>query len=86
VQCLKLPTACRGTPMKKLIVLEALALAAGIVTLTAVNPQTGQMMVAASQAANRPQESVMGKIIAFVQAAGTVAMLTVNPRSAKPQP
>jgi hypothetical protein len=41
------------------------------------------MMVAASQAANRPQESVMDKIIAFVQAAGTVAVLTVNPQSAK---
>jgi hypothetical protein len=72
--------------MRKLIVLEALALAAGIVTLGAVNPQMGQMMVAASQAANRPQENVMGKIIAFVQAAGIVAVLTVNPRSAKPQP
>ena len=71
--------------MRKLIVLvEALALAAGIVIVAAVNPQTGQMMVAASQAVNRPQESVMGKIIAFVQAAGTVAVLTVHPQSAKP--
>jgi hypothetical protein len=61
VQWLKLPTAYRGTPMKKLIVLEALALAACIVTLVAVNPQTGQMMVAASQAVNRPQESVRGR-------------------------
>jgi hypothetical protein len=86
VQWLKLPTAYTGTPMKKLIVLEALALAACIVTLVAVNPQTGQMMVAASQAVNRPQESVTGKIIAFVQAAGSVAMLTVNPQLAKPQP
>jgi hypothetical protein len=72
-----------GVQCLKLIVLEALALAAGIVTLAAINPQTGPMMVAAS---NRPQESIMGRIIAFVQAAGTVAMLTINPQSAKPQP
>ncbi len=49
-----------------------------------INPQTGQMMVAASQAANGPQNSAMGKIIAFARAAGTVAMLTVHPQSAKP--
>ena len=52
--------------MRKLIVLvEALALAAGIVIVAAVNPQTGQMMVAASQAANGPHESFMRKVIAF---------------------
>ena len=84
MQWLKLPTAYRGTPMKKLIVLEALALAACIVILVAVNPQTGQMMVAASRAANGPQESTMGKIIAFARAAGTVAVLTVHPQLAKP--
>jgi hypothetical protein len=49
-----------------------------------INPQTGQMMVAASQAANGPQDSAMGKIIAFARAAGTVAVLTVHPQSAKP--
>ena len=71
--------------MRKLIVLvEALALAACIVIVAAVNPQTGQMMVAASQAANGPQDSAMGKIIAFARAAGTVAVLTVHPQSAKP--
>jgi hypothetical protein len=73
--------------MRKLIVLvEALALAAGIVIVTAVNPQTGQMMVAASQAANGPHESFMRKVIAFAQAAGTVAVLTVHPQSPKPWP
>ena len=73
--------------MKKIIVLvEALALAAVIVAVAAVNPQTGQMIVAASQAANDPQESAIGKIIAFAKAAGTVAVLTVNPQSAKRQP
>ena len=73
--------------MRKLIVLvEALALAACIVIVAAVNPQTGQMMVAASQAANDPHESFMSKVIAFAQAAGTVAMLTVNPQTAKPRP
>ena len=45
-----------------------------------------QMIVAASQAANPPQESVMRKISAFAQAAGTVAVLTVHPQSAKPWP
>ena len=71
--------------MRKLIVLvEAFALAAGIVTIATINPQTGQMMVAASQAANGPQESAMGKIIAFARAAGTVAVLTVHPQLAKP--
>ena len=60
--------------MRKLIVLvEAFALAAGIVTVATINPQTGQMMVAASRAANGPQESTMGQIIAFPRAAGTVA-------------
>ena len=62
--------------MRKLIVLvEALALAACIV-----------IVVAASQAANGPHESFMSKVIAFAQAAGTVAMLTVNPQTAKPRP
>ena len=73
--------------MRKLIVLvEALALAACIVAVAAVNPQTTQTMVEASQAANGPHESAMGKIIAFARAAGTVAMLTVNPQSAKTRP
>ncbi len=73
--------------MRKLIALvEALALSAGIVAVVTVNPQTGQMMVAASQAANGPHATVLEKIIAFSQAAGTVAMLTVNPQSARPQP
>jgi hypothetical protein len=73
--------------MRKLIVLvEVFALAASIVAVAAVNPQTTQMMVEASQAANGPHESAMGKIIAFARAAGTVAMLTVSPQSAKPRP
>ena len=76
-----------GLSVKKIIVLvEALALAAGIVAVAMINPQTGQMIVAASQAANDPQESAIGKIIAFAKAAGTVAVLTVNPQSAKRQP
>ena len=71
--------------MRKLIVLvEALALAAGIVIVATVHPQTGQMMVAASQVANGPHESFMSKVVAFAQAAGTVAVLTVHPQSAKP--
>ena len=42
--------------MRKLVVLvEAFVLAAGIVTIAAINPQTGQMMVAASRAAKSPQ-------------------------------
>ena len=49
-----------------------------------INPQRGQMMVAASRTANGPQESAMGKIIAFARAAGTVAVLTVHPLLAKP--
>jgi hypothetical protein len=57
-----------------------LALASGIVTMATINTQTGQMMVAASRAANGPQESAMGKIIAFARAAGTVAVLTVHPQ------
>jgi hypothetical protein len=70
--------------MRKLIALvEALALAAGIVTVVAINPQTGEMMVAASQVANGPHASVVQKIIAFAQAASTVAVLTVHPQSAK---
>jgi hypothetical protein len=73
--------------MRKLIVfVEAFALTAVTVTAITMNPQMGQMMVEASQAANGPQESVMGRIIAFAQAAGTVAMLTVHPQSAKPRP
>ena len=72
---------------KKLIVLvEGLALAIGIVTVTSINPQTVEMMVAASQAANHPEQSAIGKIIVFAQAVGNVAMLTVHPQSAKPWP
>jgi len=48
--------------MRKLILLvEVFALAAGIVMVVTINPQTGQMMVAASQAANGPQGSAMGR-------------------------
>jgi hypothetical protein len=73
--------------MRKLIVLvEALALAAGIVTVIIINPQTVQMMVTASQAANGPHTSAIEKIIAVARAAGNVAMLTVNPQSAIPRP
>ncbi len=73
--------------MRKLIILtEAFALAALAVTAITINAQTGQMMVAASQIANRPQESAIGKIAAFAQAAGTVAVLTVHPQSPKPWP
>ena len=80
----KLLTAVGGIPVRKLIVLvEGLALAACIVIVAAVNPQTGQMMVAA---ANGRHESFMSKVIAFAQAAGTVAMLTVNPQTTKPRP
>jgi hypothetical protein len=42
------------------------------------------MMVAASRAANGPQESASGKIIAFARTAGTVAVLTVHPLLAQP--
>ena len=50
--------------MRKLIVLvEALALAAGIVMVTTINPQTVEMMVAASQAANGPHASAIEKIM-----------------------
>jgi hypothetical protein len=71
--------------MRKLIVLvQALALAACIVMVTTINPQTVEMMVAASQAANGPHASAIEKIIAFARAAGTVAVLTVHPQSAKP--
>jgi hypothetical protein len=66
--------------MRKLIVfVETFALTAVTVTVITMNPQTAQMM--ASQAANGPQESVIGRIIAFAQAAGTVAMLTVLRRA-----
>jgi uncharacterized protein YbjQ (UPF0145 family) len=76
-----------GLSVKKIIVLvEALALAGSIVAVATINPQTGQMIVAASEAANDSQESAIGKIIAFAKAAGTVAVLTVNPQSAKRQP
>ena len=72
---------------KKLIVLiEALALAIGIVTVAFINPDTVEMMAAASQAANRPEQSAIGKIIVFVHAVCNVAMLTVHPQSAKPWP
>jgi hypothetical protein len=68
--------------MRKLIVfVETFALTAVTVTVITMNPQTAQMMVAASQAANGPQESVIERIIAFAQAAGTVAMLTVLRRA-----
>jgi hypothetical protein len=71
--------------MRRLIVLvEALALAICIVTVVSINPQTMEMIVAASQAANHPQQSAIRKIIVFAQAVGNVAMLTVNPHSAKP--
>ena len=72
--------------MRKLIVLfEALALAGGIVMMITINPQTVQTMVAASQAANGPHASAIEKIISFARAAGTVAVLTVNPQAAKHQ-
>ena len=72
--------------MRKLIVLlEAFALAAVTLTAISINSHTREMMVAASQIANRSQESAIGKIIAFVQAAATVAVLTVHPQSAKPR-
>jgi hypothetical protein len=72
--------------MRKLIALvEALALAACIVAVATINPQTGQMIIAASQAANDPPESAIGKIIAFAKAAGSVAALTVHPQAAKHQ-
>jgi len=51
-----------------------------------INPQTVQMMLTASQAANGPHASAIEKIIAVARAAGNVAMLTVNPQSAKPRP
>jgi hypothetical protein len=73
--------------MRKLIVfVEAFALTAVTVIAITMNLQTAQMMVAASQAANGPQKSVMGRINAFAQAAATVAMLTMHPQSAKPRP
>jgi hypothetical protein len=73
--------------MKKLIVLvEALALATCIVAVAFINPQAMEMMVVASQAANHPEQSATRKIIVFAQAVGNVAMLTVNPQSAKPRP
>ena len=72
---------------KTLVVLiEALALAIGIVTVAFINPDTVEKMVAASQAANRPKQSAIGKVIVFVQAVGNVAMLAVHPQSAKPWP
>jgi hypothetical protein len=70
--------------MRKLIVLiEAFALAICIVAAASVNPQTVEMMVVASQAANQPEQSAIRKIIVFAQAVGNVAMLTVNPQWAK---
>jgi hypothetical protein len=66
--------------MKKLNVLvEALALATCIVAVIFINPVTVEMMVAASQAANRPEQSAIRKIVIFAQAVGNVAMLTTNP-------
>jgi hypothetical protein len=73
--------------MKKLIVLvAALALATCIVAVAFINPHAMEMMVVASQAANHPEQSAIRKIIVFAQAVGNVAMLTVNPQSAKPRP
>jgi hypothetical protein len=73
--------------MKKLFVLiEAFAFAAVTVGVITINPPTMQTMVAASQAANSLQASAVEEIIAFARAAGTVAMLTVSPQSAKPRP
>jgi hypothetical protein len=65
---------------------EALALATCVVAVASTNPQTAEMMVAASQAANHREQSVIGKIIIFSQAVGDVARLTINPQSAKPRP
>jgi hypothetical protein len=71
--------------MKKLIVLvEIFALAAITVTAITINPQWLQTMVAASRVANGPQETTIGKITAFVQAAGIVVALTVHPQSVEP--
>jgi ApbE superfamily uncharacterized protein (UPF0280 family) len=84
---MSLATPTKGYSMRKIIVLvEVFALAAIPVTAIAINPQTAQMMVAASQVANPPQERLMSKLIAFAQAAGTVAALTIHPQSAKPWP
>jgi hypothetical protein len=70
--------------MRKLIVLlEALAFATCIVAVASINPQTVEMMLAASQAANHPEQSAIRKIIVFAQAAGNVAMLTLSPQWAK---
>jgi hypothetical protein len=61
--------------MRKLIVLvEALALATCIVAVASINPQTVEMVVAASQAANHPEQNAIGKIIVFAQTVGNVAM------------
>lgn len=52
--------------MRKLIVLvEALALATCIVAVAFINPQTAEMMVVASQAANHPEQSAIAKVIIF---------------------
>jgi hypothetical protein len=56
------------------------------VAVASINPQTVEMMVAASQAANNQEQSVIRKIIVFAQTVGNVAMLTVNPQLAKPRP
>jgi hypothetical protein len=81
------PTAYRGHSMRKIIVLvEIFVFAAFPVTVIAINPQTAQMIVVASQAANLSQGRAMRKIIPFTQAAVTVAALTVHPQSAKPWP
>jgi hypothetical protein len=73
--------------MRKLIVLvEALTLATVTVTAVTMNPRTAEMMVATSQAATSPHASAIEKILAFAQAAGAVAMLTVNPQLVKPRP
>jgi len=73
--------------LRKLTVLvEAFVLAVIIVTTITINPQWKQTMAASVQIADPIQENAMGKIIAFAQAAGTVALLTVHPQSAKPWP
>jgi hypothetical protein len=70
-----------------IVLLEAFALAAVSLTAISIDSHTRQkMMVAASQIANRQQDSVIGRIIALAQAAGTVAVITVHPQSAKQQP
>ncbi len=51
-----------------------------------INTQTVEMMVAASSGCKPPGQSAIGKIIILARAAGNVAMLTINPQSAKLRP